>query len=738
MKRGWLKYFVLWFFLAGVILIVFLQFVSGVNISRLLQGNNQLLKEVKIQNNLRKLEVDVLSLESDIRGIIISGDTIHLPGINQKIASIEQKMELLKTSFDTGRSSHEVTTLDFLVQEKIDISKKIVAAYEANGRAAGEGVINKNRGREIRDSIMAIVYQLDSVRQTQLKGIVGTIENSGNKANQWGLLLAAIACLACVLTFLYVVNVGRQQQQMIVMLNESEKRLKEASSAKEQFLANMSHEIRTPMNAILGFTHLLQRTKLEPQQEQYVNFIHSSGENLLTLINDILDLSKIEAGMMQLENTPFSLNGLLSSIKVMFSEKAKQKGLSLEVNVDEGIHDTLNGDAVRLTQILINLLANAIKFTEAGFVQLNVHPIKNDAQEVMLQFCVKDSGIGIAPEKRQNIFDRFQQAEAETTRRFGGTGLGLSIVKQLVELKRGTINVISELGKGTEFIVTLSFVPIFDYDKKSDIIESIEPIRFLQKSGRILIAEDNRLNQELIRHLMHHWQLDFTLVDNGWEALEQLKKNSFSLVLMDIQMPEMDGYATTKVIRDELHLSIPIIAMTAHAMAGEKEKCLQFGMNEYISKPIKEAELFAMLQQYSTGDMPVEQKVNGNTPGIVSLSYLQELSMGDKNFEQAIMQQFIAQVPQELDSLKEAITQQDFTAVKSITHGMKSTVAYLGLLDMLQPNLNRLEVEAVAKSAENHFVEDFKKVETVCHQAIVEAGQMLAVTLSQPSPAKSF
>ncbi|HVG42886.1 MAG TPA: ATP-binding protein, partial [Chitinophagaceae bacterium] len=600
MKKDPLKYLALWFFLAGVIIIVFLQFISGVNINRLLQGNDKLLKEVKIQHNLRKLEADVLTLESDIRGIIIKDDIELLPLTEQKIAAIKREINSLKLTLDTNNTSSEIAVLDFLVREKIDLSNDILASYVANGKKGGETVINKGRGKEIRDSIITIVSRLDSVRQTQLKGIVGSIKNSGNLANTWGIILAAIACIACVLTFLYVVNVGRHQQQMIAKLNESEKRLKEASSAKEQFLANMSHEIRTPMNAILGFTNLLKKTKLDGQQAQYVDFIHSSGENLLALINDILDLSKIEAGMMQLENTPFSLNGLIASIETMFAEKAETKGLVLKVSADATINDTLSGDAIRLTQILINLLSNAIKFTEHGVVELNVASVKNTPDEVVLQFHVKDTGIGIAPGKKQNIFDRFQQAEAETTRRFGGTGLGLSIVKQLVEIQKGSINVISELGKGSEFIVTLPFVPLVEYTAvNGKKVAQPQQVAFAAKRGKVLIAEDNSMNQHLIRHLMEQWQVDYILVNNGWEAVEQLKENNFSLVLMDIQMPEMDGYVTTSVIRNELKSTIPIIAMTAHAMAGEREKCLGMGMNEYISKPIKENELYNIIQQYT-------------------------------------------------------------------------------------------------------------------------------------------
>jgi signal transduction histidine kinase len=374
-------------------------------------------------------------------------------------------------------------------------------------------------------------------------------------------------------------------------------------------------------------------------------------------------------------------------------------------------------------------LGNAIKFTEEGAVKLKVKAEKNTPEEVVLQFCVQDSGIGIAADKKGNIFDRFQQAEAETTRRFGGTGLGLSIVKQLVELKKGSINVVSELGKGSQFIVTLPFVPVYNYyAPNTQKATPPPPTVFGGKKGRILIAEDNSMNQHLIRHLMNYWQLDYTLVNNGVEAVAQLRNQAYSMVLMDIQMPEMDGYATTRVIRNELKSDIPIIDMTAHAMAGEREKCLSYGMNEYISKPIKEAELYNLIQQYTTNIEAEEVKTPKNGT-IISLDYLRELSMGDATFEQAIMQQFINQIPEELMQLKTAIDDKNYLQIKSIAHGLKSSVAYLGLHPVLQGNLQRMEAEAMAKTEVNHFEEDWQKVTEVCQVAIRETREMLTQTI---------
>ncbi|MFN2456630.1 MAG: ATP-binding protein [Chitinophagaceae bacterium] len=725
MRKDNLKYLALCLFLVGVITIVFLLFISGQNNDRLIQSNKRLLDEVAIQNNLRELEADILTVESDIRGLVITNSTTYLPGVRQKINNIQGGLNFLKNSQKYKKNKKDVTDLNELIHAKIAFSYNVLSAFENGGKAEAEKIINSDRGKILRDSITIVISYLDKERHKELVLISNSIEINSSKAQTWGLIIAAIACIICVLAFLYIVKLGREQQQMIVKLNESEKEIKEAAEIKQQFLANMSHEIRTPVNAILGFTTLLDKTTLNTEQKKYLSFIHSSGEDLLTIINDILDLSKIEAGMMHFENAPFSLNGLLSSIEIMFREKAKEKNLLFNVFTPSTKYDTFYGDAVRLTQILMNLLSNAIKFTQKGFVELHVRILEESENTVRMQFCVVDSGIGIAAEKQQLVFARFQQAEAETTRRFGGTGLGLSIVKQLVDLQQGTIELESEVEKGSEFKVTLAFAPVTD--KAQIILKHSKEDGEVLKNVKILIADDNRMNQQLMIHLMRQWQLDYVLVNNGLEVLDVLKKEKFSLILMDIQMPEMDGYSTALTIRNDLRSDIPIIAMTAHAMSGEKEKCLGLGMNDYLSKPLKEQDLYNIIKYYAR-DNPVEE--NGNTP-VIDLAYLHELSNGDAEFEQIIIRQFILQVPEELELLKEAIVKKNLAKIKSIAHGIKSSVGYMGLANRLYPFLQRMEQEAVQLNSEFHFREDFDKIDMICRKAITEARQLVSAVYAE-------
>ena len=444
------QHIALWGFLVAILFIVFIQFFSGRSINRLTQLNSALLNELNLQNNLHRLESDILIIESDVRGAVLSQDSVFLKGIHPKTIQVRNDLANLEQLLGSDKSKNDLSRLHLLIDKKIAFNDSVANTFKSNGKQAAEKLIMTGRGRILRDSISSVISTIDQAKKAELRSITNANKRSGIQARIWGVIMGVIACGLLVFAFWYILNLSSRQQKMIVHLNESERKIKEASSLKEQFLANMSHEIRTPMNAIIGFTNILKRTNLEPDQRTYVQNIHSAGENLLALINDILDLSKIEAGMIQLEDTNFSLRSLVGSIAAMFDEKIKEKDLYLTTEIKEEVPDILTGDAVRLTQILVNLLNNGIKFTEKGGVKLVVDVTKLEKEKVKIKICVIDSGIGIAQDKQDAIFERFQQAEAETTRRFGGTGLGLSIVKQLVELQGGKLSMKSEPARGSD------------------------------------------------------------------------------------------------------------------------------------------------------------------------------------------------------------------------------------------------------------------------------------------------
>lgn len=376
----------------------------------------------------------------------------------------------------------------------------------------------------------------------------------------------------------------------------------EAVKAKQQFLANMSHEIRTPMNAIVGFTNVVLKTELNKDQKEYINAIKVSGDALIILINDILDLAKVNAGKMTFEQSQFNLSDSISTMLQLFEAKINEKNLDLVKEYDQAIPQILVGDPMRLRQIILNLASNAIKFTSEGKITMSVRLLEEKAKTATIEFRLADTGIGIPANKLQNIFNNFEQAHIETSTSYGGTGLGLAIVKQLVELQGGSVFVNSKSGEGSTF----GFILTFNKIAPGTEIESIKELKrvsnntddTLIKKVKVLVAEDIPLNQLLIKIILADFGFELDIANNGKIAIEKLNENEYDIVLMDLQMPEMNGFQATDYIRNTMHSNIPIIALTADVTTIDVERCKEVGMNDYISKPIDEQLLYNKMIQF--------------------------------------------------------------------------------------------------------------------------------------------
>lgn len=361
----------------------------------------------------------------------------------------------------------------------------------------------------------------------------------------------------------------------------------ETQKFRQQFLANMSHEIRTPMNAIVGLTNLLIKSPLNEQQEKYLNVIKKSGGNLLVIINDILDLAKIESGKMELESVPFPFVSAIHNITTILGLKAEEKGIKMEQIIGDGVPEFVVGDETRITQVIMNLAGNAIKFTEKGAVTISVVPEHTNGSDVVIRIGIRDTGIGIPADKIDTIFESFGQASSDTTRKFGGTGLGLTISKQLVEMHGGDLKVQSEPGKGSEFYFTIRYA--IASKPKEDNLDELATSHDLSNI-KILLVEDNEFNQMVAVDTLNDIfpEVKVEVAVDGQDALDKLKENNYSFIFMDIQMPGMDGYETTRQIRklqDPVKKNIRICAMTANVTREEIDECVASGMNDYMMKP---------------------------------------------------------------------------------------------------------------------------------------------------------
>ena len=389
----------------------------------------------------------------------------------------------------------------------------------------------------------------------------------------------------------------RQTQQLAVEKEAAEL----ASAAKGEFLANVSHEIRTPMNAIIGMADLALHGGLQEPQRGYIERVRSSADLLLGILNDILDLSKIEAGKIDIDSVDFDLDDVVRSVSDIVGVRAREQGLALSTDVDAGVPTRLRGDPLRLQQVLLNLMGNAVKFTARGRVALRVETMSQAIDAVRLRFTVQDTGLGMTADQMSRLFQPFTQADASTSRRFGGTGLGLAISRQLVERMGGLIDVASEPGQGSTFWVELPLGLVAPSARAAPLLAQRKPLVSLpgavdhpELAGlRVLLVEDNEVNQELALTLLERVGIAVTLAGDGRQALSCLKSGSFDCVLMDCQMPEMDGYTATRLMRQEAQWArLPVIAMTANAMAGEREKVLEAGMNDHVPKPVPVSELY--------------------------------------------------------------------------------------------------------------------------------------------------
>lgn len=524
------------------------------------------------------------------------------------------------------------------------------------------------------------------------------------------------------------------ENELIESRKKAEKAAKiaeEAVKAKQQFLSNMSHEIRTPMNAIVGFTKVVLKTELNEKQREYINAIKISGDALIVLINDILDLAKVDAGKMTFEKIPFKLSASVYAMLHLFETKIREKKLELIKEYDTAIPEVLIGDPVRLHQIVLNLVSNAIKFTSKGKITVGVKLVDEDHDKATIGFSVSDTGIGIPDDRLDRIFDNFQQATSNTSRIYGGTGLGLAIVKQLVQAQGGSIQVSSKVGEGSTFSFTLAFRKAKDKSLPDSDGNQQPETGHQTNRGKILVVEDVALNQLLMKTLLEDFGFRMDIAGNGKVAIEKLESDAFDLILMDLQMPEMNGFAATEHIRKKLKLDVPIIALTADVTTVDLEKCREVGMNDYISKPIDDKLLLKKINQYlkkepKKDESTMEQKEAGRQQGrSTNLEFLRQLTKNNPDMIAEMINVYLEETPQLIKKMKQSLEKGDWEQVRAAAHSIIPSFSTMGMSEELAAMAKKIQENAEGKKDADGIRDLLQKIGRACENAYAELRQEL-------------
>jgi PAS domain S-box-containing protein len=523
-----------------------------------------------------------------------------------------------------------------------------------------------------------------------------------------------------------IAEIAKNKAEKATKVAEEATRIAEvAVNAKQQFLSNMSHEIRTPMNAIIGFTKVLLKTELSDKQMEYLSAIKVSGEALTVIINDILDLAKVDSGKMTFEQTPFKLETSLSAMLHLFETRIQEQNLELVKIYDKNIPQVIIGDQVRLHQIILNLVSNAVKFTSEGTITVSVKILNEDKEHVTIEFSVSDTGIGISEEKLDTVFEAFQQASSGTSRLYGGTGLGLAIVKQLVEPQGGSISVKSKLGEGTTFSFILPFQKTNEITPADEVLVKVDTEI---KNIKILVVEDIPLNRLLMKTILDDFGFEHDVAANGRIAIEKLQTNTYDLILMDLQMPEMNGFEATDYIRNTMNSKIPIIALTADVTTVDLAKCRSVGMNDYLSKPVDDRLLYTKIVGFVKKPILGKEEESSENPytqsdnlKFVDLSNLSRRTKSDPKLMLEMIALYLTQTPPLIVAMNEGLHDKDYSKLQSAVHKMVPSFSVMGISKDFENIAMKVQEDVDNIQRHRHEMhQSVSKLEEVCTEACKE------------------
>lgn len=716
----------------GSIITAGIHFFSQKSIFKSTEIDIQLKRQHFISSKLRDMEKSFMKMESNIQSYSLTEDISFAMEVEKNIQEAMQKVDEIKGVFkdESLQLSAEFIELEKSIHLRIDFTREYLEKIQVHGKDYVNQFIHEVKRPKMSNHLLKAIDAFTESEEIDIHENIRE-ENAQDKSiliiNNIGY---ALGIFLLIFAIIYLGFSFRLRMEVEASLVEAKDKAEKAAQIKEQFLANMSHELRTPLQAILGFTNLLIRKKLPDADAQNVRNIQIAGDNLLGIVNDILDVSKIESGMMHQKKVLFNILEVINSVEQMFQSKAAGKDIYLKTHAMSSPPGLFKGDPKSLTRILVNLISNAIKFTQSGGVDIIFEVVDLGTGEFLLKVMIKDTGIGIPEDKLPFIFDRFEQVDSKNSKTYEGSGLGLYIVRELLELQKGRIEVQSKEGQGSTFSFEISY-PIEERKARNLVSElSLANLDNSFEGVRILLVEDNPMNQKVLGAFLSQWGVEYDLASNGKMAIYKLEKKSYDLILMDIQMPQMDGYSATDYIRQKMNINVPIIAMTAHAFDHDREKALGFGMNSYISKPISEHNLHQIIASYLTlpGSIPFTQvKVDyqdtqfsgpdNNRPRI-DYDFLIESAKGKKEYLLGIFDLFIQQAPAELNAIKTAMTVENFEEISKTIHSLKSTAGYAGMSKSFVPLLEDIEKQVKNRSSIEFLNPLIHRLEALIQQAL--------------------
>ena len=619
----------------------------------------------------------------------------------------------------TGMTRSELTGTDFLNYfTEAEKAREVYQQVFAKGSVADSPLTLRHKNGKLTDVLFN-----GSVYKSDIGEVLGVVVVARDVTEQKRIATELME------SKVYAELISSIAEEAKSKADDARKIAEDAVKAKQQFLSNMSHEIRTPMNAIIGFTKVVLKTQLTEKQTEYLTAIKVSGDALIVLINDILDLAKVDAGKMTFEATPFKMALSISAMLHLFETKIREKNLTLVKEYDPRIPEVLVGDPVRLHQIILNLVSNAVKFTSSGQITVAVLLEEEIEDTVMIKFSVADTGIGIAEDKMANIFENFQQATSGTSRLYGGTGLGLAIVKQLVEAQGGNIEVKSKPAEGSVFSFRLEFKKT---TSEAELTTGPAEPDMSIKDIKILVVEDIALNQLLMRTVLNDFGFECEIAANGKLAVELLKVKTFDIILMDLQMPEMNGFEATEFIRNKMGLTLPIIALTADVTTVDLQKCKSVGMNDYIAKPIDERLLYSKIVGFlkkpgSSREKLQEDERRSGKEKCINLEYLHRRTKSDRGLMIEMISLYLTQTSPMIISMKESVETKNWRTLHSTVHKLIPSFSIMGISREYENMAKKIQEYAGSKQHTEQIPDLVLQVINVLEQANGELEEELTL-----------